>query len=76
MEWVELKETYRDVTSATFLLYKAHTATSYLTTRPDVVKEILKRSQVVAEECGQKYALNTYDLAIAKIAKRIIVKKH
>ena len=76
MEWVELKETYRDVISASFLLYQAHTATSYRTTRLDVVKETLKRSQVVAEKCGQKYALNTYDLATGKIAKRIIVKKH
>ena len=40
-------------------------------TRADVVKEILKSSQIVAKECGQKYALVTYDLAIAKIAKRI-----
>ena len=40
-------------------------------TRADVVKETLKSSQIVAKECGQKYALVTYDLAIAKIAKRI-----
>ena len=40
-------------------------------TTADVVKETLKRSQIVAKECGQKYPLVTYDLAIAKIAKRI-----
>ena len=40
-------------------------------TRADVVKETLKRSQIVAKECGQKYASVTYDLAIAKVAKRI-----
>ena len=40
-------------------------------TRADVVKDTLKRSKIVANECGQKYTLVTYDLAIAKIAKRI-----
>ena len=44
-------------------------------TRADVVKETLKRSQIVAKECGQKYALVTYDLTIAKIAKRIHCKE-
>ena len=37
----------------------------------NLVKETLKRSQVVAEECGPKYSLVTYGLAIAKIVKRI-----
>ena len=40
-------------------------------TRNDVVKETLKRSQSVAEACGEKYALVTYDLALAKIAMQI-----
>ena len=40
-------------------------------TRVNVVKETLKHSRIVAKECGQKYALVTYDLAIAKIAKKI-----
>ena len=40
-------------------------------TRTDVVKETMNRSQKVAAECGDDYALVTYDLAIAKIAKQI-----
>ena len=39
-------------------------------TRYDVVRETLARSQAVAKECGQSQALVTYDLAIAKIAKK------
>ena len=35
-------------------------------TREDVVKETLKRSQVAAKECGDKYVTVTYDLAVAK----------
>ena len=37
----------------------------------DAVKKALQRTQIVVEECEQKYALVTYDLPIAKIAKRI-----
>ena len=40
-------------------------------TREDVVKETLKRSQAVAKECGDKYAIVTYDLAVAKVARQI-----
>ena len=40
-------------------------------TRNDVVKETLMRSQIVASECNESYALVTYDLAVAKIAKQI-----
>ena len=40
-------------------------------TRQDVVKETLKWSQAVAKECGDKYAIVTYDLAVAKIARQI-----
>ena len=40
-------------------------------TRNDVVKETQKRSQIVASECNEPYALVTYDLAVAKIAKQI-----
>ena len=35
----------------------------------------MHRSQIVAEECGQDYDLVTYDLVIAKIAKRIQSKE-
>ena len=41
-----------------------------LPTREGVVKETLKRSQAVAKECGDKYAVVTYDLAVAKIARQ------
>lgn len=37
-------------------------------TRLDVVAETLKRSKKVAEECGDTYAIVTYNLAIAKPA--------
>ena len=40
-------------------------------TKEDVVKETLKSSQAVAKECGDKYAIVTYDLAVAKIARQI-----
>ena len=37
----------------------------------DVVKETLRRSKIVTSECNEPYALVTYDLAVAKIAKQI-----
>ena len=37
----------------------------------DVVAETLRKSQAVAEECGEQYAVVTYDLAIAKPALQI-----
>ena len=37
-------------------------------TRLDVVAETLRQSQEVARECGESYAIVTYDLAIAKPA--------
>lgn len=40
-------------------------------TRLDVVRETMARSQGVAKECGEKYAVVTYDLAIAKPALQI-----
>jgi len=40
-------------------------------TRLDVVRETLVRSQKVASECGETYAIVTYDLAIAKPALQI-----
>ena len=40
-------------------------------TRLDVIVETLKRSQRVAAECGEHYALVTYDLAVAKPALQI-----
>ena len=43
-------------------------------TRSDVVKETLKRSQAVAKKCGDKYAIITYDLAVAKIARQTQIK--
>ena len=39
--------------------------------RVDVVNETRKRSKIVSDKFGQKYALVTYDLAIVKIVKRI-----
>ena len=39
--------------------------------RTDVIKETVHRSHIVAEGCGQDYALVTYDLTTAKIARRI-----
>ena len=39
--------------------------------RTDVVKETIVQSKRVSEECGSTFAIITYDLAIAKIAKKI-----
>ena len=39
-------------------------------TRIDVLKETMHWSQIVAEECRQDYALVTYNLPIANIAKK------
>ena len=36
-------------------------------TRENIVKEFLKRSQAVAKECADEYAIVTYNLAVAKI---------
>ena len=44
-------------------------------TRIDFVKETIHQSQIVAEECDQDYGLVTYNLAIAKIEKRIQSKE-
>ena len=43
-------------------------------TREDVIKETLNRSQAVAKECGDKYAIVTYGLAAAKIARQIQIQ--
>ena len=40
-------------------------------TRLDVARETLTRSQKVASECGEKYAIVTDDLAIVKRALQI-----
>ena len=40
-------------------------------TRTDVVKEKIVQSKMLSEECGSNFAVITYDLAIAKIAKKI-----
>ena len=40
-------------------------------TRTDVVRETTIQSQKVSAECGSKYTITTYDLAIAKVAKQI-----
>ena len=42
--------------------------------REDVVKEILKRSQVVVKECGDKYTIVTYNLAVVKTARHIQIQ--
>ena len=44
---------------------------THQTTRNDVVKENLRRSQIAASERNEPYALVTYDLTVAKIAKQI-----
>ena len=43
-------------------------------TREDVMKEILKRLQRVIKEWVNKYAIVTYDLAVAKIARQIQIQ--
>ena len=43
-------------------------------TRENVMKETLNRSQAVAKECGNKYAIVTYDLAAAKIGRQIQIQ--
>ena len=43
-------------------------------TREDAVKEILKRSQSVNTECGDKYTIVTYDLATAKIERQVQIQ--
>ena len=43
-------------------------------TRKDVVKKTLKRSEAVAKECGDKYAIVTYSLAVAKITRQIQIQ--
>ena len=43
-------------------------------TREDVVKETLNRLQAVAKECGDKYAIVTSDLAVAKTARQIHIQ--
>ena len=68
MDWVEHKET-TEKSPQQLVCYMKHIQLPPV--RADVVKETLKRSQIVAKECGQKYASVTYDLVIAKIAKRI-----
>ena len=40
-------------------------------TRQDVVQETLCRSQIVAQQCGEQFAIVHYDLAIAKPALKI-----
>ena len=36
-----------------------------------VVRQTMINSQKVSAECGSKYTIITYDLAIAKVAKQI-----
>ena len=42
-----------------------------LSTRTDVVKKTIVQSKSVSEKCGSTFAVIPYDLAIAKIAKKI-----
>ena len=44
---------------------------SFPPTRLDVIADTLKISQKVAQECGEPYAVVTYDLAVAKPALQI-----
>ena len=46
----------------------------YPPTRNDVVKETMVRSQQVSKKCKQRYTIVTYDLALAKIAKKNTVR--
>ena len=45
-------------------------------TRIDVVKETLRRSTELTNECGAIYTIVSYDLAIAKLAKQIQSIEH
>ena len=45
-------------------------------TRTDVVRKTMIKSQKVSAECGSKYAIITYDLAIPKVAKQIQCEEH
>ena len=65
--WNSLKEV--DINPQQKVFYMQHIKLP--PTRNDVVKETLMRSQIVASECNEPYALVTYDLAVAKIAKQI-----
>ena len=65
--WNSLKEV--DINPQQKVFYMQHIKLP--PTRNDVVKETLRRSQIVASECNEPYALVTYDLAVAKIAKQI-----
>ena len=49
--------------------YMQHTP--FPPTRVDAVKETIVQSKRVSEECGSTFAVITYNLAIAKIAKKI-----
>ena len=81
--WVTAFNSFQSIPTWTGWNTKKHTETSpqklvcYMKqmqlspTWASLVKETLKGSQVVAEECGPRYSLVTYGLAIAKIAKRI-----
>ena len=40
-------------------------------TRTDVIKKTIVQSKRVSEKCGSVFGVITYDLAIAKIAKKI-----
>ena len=45
--------------------------TPFLPIRTDVVKETIVQSKIISEECGSIFEVITYDLVIAKIAKKI-----
>ena len=45
--------------------------TPFPPTRVDAVKETIVQSKRVSEECASTFAAITYNLAIAKIAKKI-----
>ena len=44
------------------------------TNKRECMKKTLNRSQAVAKECGNKYAIVTYDLAAAKIGRQIQIQ--
>ena len=65
--WNSLKEV--DINPQQKVFYMQHIKLPK--TRNDAVKDTLRQSQIVASKCNEPYALVTYDLAVAKIAKQI-----
>ena len=50
------------------IIHGSHATSSF---KSRCIKETMHQSQILAEGCGQDYALRIYDLTTAKIARRI-----